>query len=103
MLSNKNCKIMHLYQVSTLPPRAEPACGPKASQPESLCSPGNWQAQNSGDKYFSKETYAIIALKRGFGSKNRNFGVFSLGPEVPKTIFHCGCQGCRIISDQVTN
>ena len=49
--------------------------------------------------YFCKETYAIMATMRGSGFKKINFGVFSPGQKVPKTIFDCGGQGCRIVSD----
>ena len=37
--------------------------------------------------YFFKETCAIMPSTRGFGFKNRNFGGFSPGKEVPKTLF----------------
>jgi len=39
-----------------------------------------------GKKYFFKKTFAIMSSTRGFGFKNINFGVFSQGQEVPKTI-----------------
>ena len=50
-------------------------------------------------KYFIKETCAIMASTRVSGFKNRNFEGFSLGKEVPKTIFDRGSQGCDIISE----
>jgi hypothetical protein len=36
---------------------------------------------------FFNEICAIILSTKGFGLKNRNFGGFSAGQEVPKTIF----------------
>ena len=59
----------------------------EASQSNSIWSPRNWYALKLGKKYFIKETYAIMRSMRGFGLKNINFRVFSLGQEVPKTIF----------------
>jgi hypothetical protein len=41
----------------------------------------------SPERYCFREICAIIRLTRGFGFKNRNFGGFSLGQEVPKTNF----------------
>jgi hypothetical protein len=40
-----------------------------------------------GKNYFFKETCAIMPLTRGFGFKNRNFGGFFPGKEVPKPFF----------------
>ena len=41
-----------------------------------------------------------MPAKGGFGFKNINFGVFSLGHQVPETIFGLRGQGGRIISVQ---
>ncbi|TSA13408.1 MAG: hypothetical protein D4R73_00905 [Deltaproteobacteria bacterium] len=45
------------------------------------------------------EICAIIPSTRGFGFKNRNFGEFSPGKEVQKTIFGQLQPSYRIISD----
>jgi FAD binding domain len=37
----------------------------------------------------------ILPVTRGFGSKNTNFGVFSLGQEGSKTVFRLQCPSLR--------
>jgi len=54
--------------------------------------------QNSGKKYFFKETCATMWSTRGFGFKNRNFGGFFPGKRSLKPFFDCGGQAWRIIS-----
>jgi hypothetical protein len=43
------------------------------------------QAQNSGKKYFSQESCAILMATIELGFKNKNFGGFSRGQEASKT------------------
>jgi hypothetical protein len=50
--------------------------------------------------FFFRESHANMRLMGGFGSQNGNPQGFCPGKEVPKTIFECGGQVCRIISDK---
>ncbi len=45
-----------------------------------------WCAQNSGKKYFFKETCATMGSTRGFGFKSRNFADF-FQARGPKNLF----------------
>jgi hypothetical protein len=50
------------------------------------------------EKTLFKETWDIMASKRGFGFKNRIFGGFFPGKRSQKSFWDCGGQGCCITS-----
>jgi hypothetical protein len=51
-------------------------------------------ALNLKKRYFCRENYATITLRRGFGSKNRNLRQFSPNYEVPKSFLDRVAPGC---------
>jgi hypothetical protein len=60
----------------------------KLSTPAPLNSnQGNFDMPPFREKLLFQGNFAIMPSRRGFCSKNIIFGVFSLGQEVPKTVF----------------
>ena len=65
-----------------------------------ICSQrGGWYANNLGKINFSAKFVLSCLPQDNLVTKKGNFPSLYLGRGIPKTIFYCSGQGCRIISD----